>query len=393
MSAVSIRVLGVLALIAAEAFLYGFSYPFFSLALDERAVPLWLIGLNASLANVGILLAGPALPKLIASLGIRRLVAAQFTVSLVCFSLLLFSDDLVIWFASRFVMGTCFASLWTTTEIWLNGVAPARHRGRIIGASGTLYAVSQFAGPLVLGQTGALGPAPLIAAILPLALGIAVALSVPESAGASDDEEPDGTLQALAAAMPIAAPLMAAAFLTGIGETAMQGLLPLYGLHHGFDVTGASFFVSVFSLGEAVLVAGLGWLADRNGRRFALLLCTGVAVIASGIMPLLAGATVLLWVALFLAGGTIAGLYTLGVVLIGQDFRGQHLVVVSTGYAMAYSAGCVLGATPMAYAMDHLGYESLPLGIAAMFAVLLLGVAGAGWRADRADPGAEAGAS
>ena len=43
------------------------------------------------------------------------------------------------------------------------------------------------------------------------------------------------------------------------------------------------------------------------------------------------------------AGGTVAGIYTLGIVLIGQDFRNHKLAIVSTGFAMSYSAGCIVG--------------------------------------------------
>jgi MFS family permease len=380
-----IRVASVLSLIAAEAFLYGFTYPYFSLALNERAVPLWLIGLNASLASAGILIAGPFLPRLIDAMGLRQLVVAQFTVSLTCFVVLLFTDNLIVWFTSRFIMGTCFASLWTTTEIWLNGISPEEHRGRIIGASGTLYAFFQFVGPLVLGRTGAIGPIPIIAAIIPLALSIVVALSVGSSVGEVEDDEPDGNLSALMSALPIAAPLMAVAFLTGIGETAMQSLLPLYGRHHGLDVPAASFLVAVFSLGEAVLVMVLGWLADRSGRRSTLLLCTAVAAVSTALVPLVINLHSLLWVVLFFAGGTIAGLYTLGVVLIGYDFRGQKLVVVSTGFAMAYSAGSVIGATPVAAAMERFGFETLPVGAAGMFASLFVAISCSRWRGNDAD--------
>lgn len=370
-----------LSLIVAEAFLYGFSYPFFSLALDHRAVPLWLIGINASLASAGILLVGPFLPRLIDALGLSRLVAGQFFVSLLCFAVLLFTDNLLVWFASRFIMGTCFASLWTTTEIWLNGISPPSHRGRIISASGTLYAISQFVGPIVLGHTGAAGSVPIIAALIPLGLGVLLALSLPSRIGETEDEEPEGSIEALVAALPFAAPLLAAAFLSGIGETAMQSLLPLYGLNHGFNVAGAAFLVAMFSLGEAVLVMGLGWLSDRQGRHFALQLCTAVAVASTALVPISVSVPPLLWVMLFLSGGTIAGLYTLGVVLIGKEYQGQKLVLVSTGFGMSYSAGSVLGATPVAAAIDALGYEVLPLGIAVLFTFLFIGISNPRWQA------------
>ena len=93
------RVAGILFLIGAEAILYGYSYPFFSLALAKHGIANWLIGVNASLAGAGILIVGPFLPRLIAALGLRRLVAGLFLVSLLSFGLLLVVDATVVWFA------------------------------------------------------------------------------------------------------------------------------------------------------------------------------------------------------------------------------------------------------------------------------------------------------
>jgi MFS family permease len=366
------RVAGVLALIGAEALLYGYSYPFFSLALEKHELPTWLIGLNASVAGAGILIVGPVLPGLIARFGVRQIVAAMFAISLVSFGAILAADHLAVWFAARFVMGACFAALWTTTEIWLNGVVDDRHRGRIIGASGTLYATCQFIGPLILGGVGVEGQLPLIVAMVPLGVGVLVALSIRPAEGEVDDEEETGDAHTLRLALSAAGSLVGAAFLGGIGETAMQSLLPLYGLAHGLSDAGAAGLVAVFSLGEAVLVAGLGWMADRYGRRITLLACAIVAALSASALPFVVDNPFLLQPALFLAGGTIAGIYTLGVVLIGQDFRGQRLAVVSTGFAMAYSAGSIVGSTPVGYVIDLFGPEALPFSIAGGFALLAL---------------------
>lgn len=361
------RVAGVLCLIGIEALLFGYSYPFFSLALEKRELANWLIGLNASLAGAGILIVGPLLPHLIAALGVRVLVVGLFAISFLSFGAILVADYLVVWFLARFVMGACFAALWTTTEIWLNGVVDDRHRGRIIGASGTLYATCQFLGPLLLGTVGATGSLPLVVAMAPLAVGVAVALSIRPSTGDSDDDDSHRDAKSLKLALALAGGLVAAAFLGGIGETAMQSLLPLYGLAHGFDDAGAARLVAIFSLGEAVLVAGLGWMADRYGRRLTLRLCVMVATISTAAIPFAADATVLLWPVLFFAGGTVAGIYTLGIVLIGQDYRGQTLAVVSTGFAMAYSAGSIVGSAPVGYLIDLFGSEALPVSVAIGF--------------------------
>jgi MFS family permease len=366
------RVAGVLVLIGAEALLYGYTYPFFSLALEERGLANWLIGLNASLAGAGILIVGPALPWLIARLGVRILVAGLFGVSLLSFAAILAADNLVVWFVARFVMGACFAALWTATEIWLNGVVDDRRRGRIIGASGTLYATCQFFGPVVLGGVGIGGSLPILVAMLPLAVGVVVALSIRSAEGAAEDEENLTDTASLGKALRVATALLAAAFLGGIGETAMQALLPLYGLAHGLDTAGAAQLVAIFSLGEAVLVAGLGWMADRYGRRITLIACAFTATLASAAIPFAVMSTFTLWPVLFIGGGTIAGIYTLGVVLIGTDFRGQKLAVVSTGFAMAYAAGSIVGSTPIGLLIDVFGPEALPIAIAIGFLGLTL---------------------
>jgi MFS family permease len=373
-----------LLLIGAEALLYGYSYPFFSLALEKRELATWLIGLNASLAGAGILIVGPVLPWLIDRVGLRQLVAALFGISLLSFGAILAADHVVVWFVARFVMGACFAALWTTTEIWLNGVVDDRHRGRIIGASGTLYATCQFVGPLVLGGVGVAGSLSLIVAMVPLAIGVVVALSIRSAKGEVEEEENLGDTKSLRLALTVAGALVAAAFLGGIGETAMQALLPLYGLAHGVNDAGAAQLVAVFSLGEAMLVAVLGWMADRYGRRFTLLTCSLVASATCGLLPLVTGTPFTLWPVLFLAGGAISGIYTLGVILMGQDFRGQTLAYVSTGFAMAYAAGSIVGSTPVGYLIDLFGPEALPVSIAVGFLGLTAFLL---WPARRTDDG------
>lgn len=363
------RVTGVLFLIGAEALLFGYSYPFFSLALEQRGLPNWLIGLNASIAGAGILFVGPFLPRLIDAFGLRRLVAAQFAISALSFAAILAIDSIWVWFAARLVMGACFSALWTTTEIWLNGVVDDRHRGRIVGASGTLYAACQFMGPLLLSATGAGGTLPLVAAIVPLAVGFMVALSIPSRVGEAEEEE-SGSVEGLWVALTLAGALVGAAFLGGVGETAMQALLPLYGLANGWSEKEAPTLVAIFSLGEAVLVAVLGWMADRYGRRRTLQLCAAVAALTCLSLPFTIASSLLVAPALFLAGGAISGIYTLGVILIGQDFRGQRLAVVSTGFGMAYSAGSIVGSTPIGLAIDLFGPNALPFTIAGGFIVL-----------------------
>jgi predicted MFS family arabinose efflux permease len=108
-------------------------------------------------------------------------------------------------------------------------------------------------------------------------------------------------------------------------------------------------------------------MADRHGRGVTLKLAAITATLTMALLPYAAHDPLLLDPVIFLAGGAISGIYALGVILIGQDFRGQTLAVVSTGFGMAYSAGSIVGATPVGLAIDAFGMEALPIAIAIGF--------------------------
>jgi MFS family permease len=364
------RIVGIMFLIGAEAVLYGYSYPFFTLALEKHGLANWLIGLNASFAGCGILLLGPFLPKLIDRFGLKGANAGFFAISLLSFVAILAADNLVVWFIARFVMGACFAALWTTTEIWLNAVVDDRHRGRMMGSACTLYAAAQFIGPLLLSATGAVGTLPLIVAMVPLAAGVIVALAIPTAGTAAPVDEKDAS-ENFRLAISLAGPLIAGAFVAGLAETTMQSLLPVFGLSHGLTDAGASRLVATFSFGEAILVGLLGFLADRLGRDLTLRLCAVPAALTILLLAFGGHSGIAFAAAMFLAGGTISGVYTLGLILIGQDFRGQRLAIASTGFAMAYSAGAVVGSTPVGYAIDLFGPGALPVFISASFVAFI----------------------
>lgn len=363
------RIVGILFLITAEAVLYGFSYPFFTIVLEGRGLPTWLIGLNASFAGLGILLVGPFLPRLVDLFGIRRLVAGLFLLALASLAALLILDSTVMWFASRFVMGACFSALWVTTEIWLNGTVDDARRGSIVGFSATLYAGAQFLGPLLLSATGAYGPAPIVAAMVPLAAAAVVALMLRQPREPMTERAGSGGAK-LHIAITFAGSLIAISCLAGIAETSMQSLLPVVGLSFGLSDAQAAQLVALFSLGEAVLVGTLGLLADRFQRWRLLRLSAIPAVTIAVLLPLVADHLWLLAPVLLFTGGTISGMYTLGVVLIGQDFRGSNLAAVSTGFAMAYSAGAVLGSTIIGLLIDLFGSQALLISISVSFLAL-----------------------
>ena len=64
-------------------------------------------------------------------------------------------------------------------------------------------------------------------------------------------------------------------------------------------------------------------------------------------------------------------IYTLGVVLIGERFKGTQLAAATTAFSACWGAGTMLGPLLVGIGMDRLGNGSMVLIIFAIFAVYL----------------------
>ncbi len=353
----------------AEAVVYGYSFPYFSLTLESRDLSSAMIGMNAMVGTLGALLVGPVVPTMIARLGYRRFSIAALLVAAVIFAAAAVEDSTPVLFAYRLVLGLALASLWISTEAWLNHVADDDNRGFLNGIFQTCYSFGFFLGPTiasVVGTDGGIGPSTMIVVAV---LGILVCVVLRGGSGAVEGsfEAPLDWTVAWRARR-----LLAVAMLTGVAETAMYTLLHVYGLQIGYPRETALMVLMAYTLGEVVLTLPLGWTADRVDRRKMLAVC-GLAASAAVAFLGLSGTVELSAMAMsFLAGGLIVSLYNLALVVVGETYRSTDLPVVSTAFSMAYSVGCASGATVGGLAMDALGPEGLPIAVSLALAVFAL---------------------
>ena len=131
--------------------------PLLALALEARGVDSSVIGLNAAMTFLGVILVAPAVPWAARVLGAKRLMLGCLTAGLVCFALMMLSDNLPLWFLLRF--GTCVAGsgLFTASEAWIGSLAGDRERGRIMATYATVLSATLGVGPLLLPITGIAG--------------------------------------------------------------------------------------------------------------------------------------------------------------------------------------------------------------------------------------------
>ena len=168
---------GVIASIAAMGVFcltIGLTYPLLALILEDMGASSALIGLNAAMGPIGIILSAPFIPALARRFGAWFLCFISFCISAILLLLLTLFRDLIVWFGLRFFLGIAINIIFIVSEAWINQLADPRTRGKTIGLYNTIAAAGFGLGPLTLAVIGSHGWLPFIIGIA----GILIALPV-----------------------------------------------------------------------------------------------------------------------------------------------------------------------------------------------------------------------
>ena len=108
----------------------------------------------------------------------------------------------------------------------------------------------------------------------------------------------------------------------------------------------------MIAVGNLVFQVPLGALSDRIDRRLMLVFCAGGSMVSAILIPLSLGSPALLYPVLFLFGGAVVGIYTVGLTALGEHFRGDTLPMANAAFVMMYGFGNLFGPPITGAAMD-----------------------------------------
>ena len=345
----------------------GLAGPLLSLVLEARGTDTTLTGLNAASTFLGVII-GPLLtPRAVRRVGIRNFLLGCFAVDIALFQLMKAVDSIGPWFVLRMALGIVGSGIFTATEAWINLLAGDAGRGRVLG----LYVASLSAGfgigPLLLSITGTAGWTPFIAASV-----ITAVAAIPLLAAGGDTADLGDAPSRSPLALFLRAPaIVFIVALFGIYETAIQTLLPIWGVRVGLGYKGGAATVSTIYFGAIALQVPIGWLSDKVGRRVVLQLCAVAGMAGAALLPLVVDETPVLFVALLLWGGFTTAIYPIALTMAGERFRGAELVSVNAAVVVAYGLGALIGPVLGGAAMDAWNPQGLPSLLALLFAVLV----------------------
>lgn len=368
------NIIAAIAAVGACDVAFGLTLQLIPLLMEREGWPAWAIGLNAAMGPIGILLAGPFLPKLLGNIGTRR--AAFIIIGILVLSLAAISISPVwMWFPLRFIFGLATSALFTISEAWVLSFATNENRGRVMGLYTSLLAATFAVGPLLLPWTGILG-------FLPWAIGIVFILAgtIPLSLVRVEDEtfrqKEGGGFFGFVRKAPMLLFAVAAATLF---DSVLISFFTLYGIRNGLELETASLILGVGIIGNVVMFYPIGWLADHWSRRGVMLVTAALTVVLALLLPAVIGNS-LVWPLMILLTASAFGVYVVALATLGDAFQGPDLIAGAAGIAAMWGVGGLIGPPVAGLAIDLFGFGSLPVTLALFHMVLIAGLLLSGGR-------------
>lgn len=363
-----------IAAISAIGSAIGLSFPLLSLILEQRGYSAAIIGANAATAGVASMAAVWLVNPLVDRLGVVNTLLASAVVaatSLIGFYLL---DSLAAWFLLRVTFNGALTLSFVLSEFWINSAASERQRGLMLGIYATVLSLGFGIGPGILALVGSAGPLPfvigsaiILASCLPVLFARRREPVLEGSMGSS------GGFLKFVLIVPLATGAVA---VFGAVEQSVLSLIPVYGQRLGYTEAGVAVFLMMIAAGNVALQIPLGIASDRvRDRRVILYICGLTGIIGALFLPvaLRPGAPAFLPpLVLFVWGGVISGMYTVGLAHLGSRLKGGDLAQANAAFVFCYTLGMIAGPQLSGIAMEAVPPHGFAWAMAAFFAAYLL---------------------
>ena len=352
------------AAVIATATLFGLTYSLsatlIALDLAELGVTEWLIGANAAMHAIGVLIVAPLLPQIVAAVGPRMLVLAALVLAAVVLASFPAMPAIWLWFPLRLVLGMASEVLFVLSETWINHLSTDETRARAMAAYTASLGIGFAGGPLILSVVGTSGATAYL-------VGAAFALAATAVVGSPRVIAPvfEAPLETNPLVYLRLAPLaISGTALTAAIETAGLSFMALYAMGAGWTEQAGTRLITVLMLGAIVLQLPIGWLGDKIDRITLVRALAIAATLGALAWPFILDKPVLAYATVFVWGGVFMGIYTIMLTVVGSRFQGADLVGIYAAMGLTFGVGALVGPALAGVAMDLSAY-GLPLFVAA----------------------------
>jgi MFS family permease len=349
----------------------GLGMPLLSIILETRGHSASMIGLNTAVAGLASIAAAPLATPLAVRFGVVWTMLAMIVAGALAFVGFYFATAFWMWFPLRVVLHIALTVLFILSEFWISTSAPPEKRGFVLGIYATVLSLGFAAGPWLFSQMGSSGFLPFGAVfVLVMLATIPVLAAWRESPKIIVDGDGSRDFFRYIWLVPTAT---AAVLVFGAVETGGFALFPVYGSRIGYSEGDAALLLTMIGLGNVFMQIPLGMVSDRiRDRRHLLLACATVGLAGMIVLPLVSGNWHLMAALLFVWGGVVAALYTIGLAHLSSRLSGHDLANANAAFVLCYGLGMVLGPQAIGIGMDLIGPAGFGWSLALFFAAYIV---------------------
>lgn len=348
----------------------GLGMPLLSVILESRGHSATMIGLNTAIAGVASIAAAPLATPLAMRFGVVWTMLAMILLGALAFVGFYLAPSFWIWFPLRAALHFALTVLFILSEFWISISAPPAKRGFVLGIYATVLSLGFAGGPWLFAQIGSAGFLPF-----GVTFGLIIAAAVPVLAAwrQSPVLVAEGGTGGFVRYIWLVPTATAAVLVFGAVETGGFALFPVYGSRIGYSEAEAALLLSMIGLGNVLFQIPLGMLSDRIAdRRHLLLACALVGLVGTLLMPYAAFNWHVMAGLLFVWGGAVAALYTIGLAHLGTRLSGRDLASANAAFVFCYGIGMIIGPQALGIGMDIFGDYGFGWSLALFFAAYIL---------------------
>lgn len=355
--------------ISAVGIAIGLGLPLLSIILEKRGVSSTMIGLNSAMAGLAAMLAAPLTARAAHRYGVARTMIVSVILSAVSAIGFYYATALWMWFPLRVVFHGATTALFILSEFWINVASPPRRRGLVLGIYATVLSLGFGAGSAIFSLLGSEGPLPFVVGAIAILLA-AIPVYVARRESPVLNEGPELNFWRYIFIVPTAT---AAVFIFGAVEAGGLSMFPVYATRAGFTESQAGNLLTVMAVGNVLFQIPIGMVSDHvRDRRLLLTVMALIGLTGALLMPWFLHDWRLLSLILLFWGGSIAGLYTVGLSHLGSELQGADLAAANAAFVFCYAMGTVAGPQVIGAAIDATGNDGFAWAIAVFFGLYVV---------------------
>ena len=374
--------IALVAALAVVAITSSLNWPILAEALRNQGYSESMIGINAAAQFAGIIVVALAAPRIIPALGFFKAIVLGLVIVAITLIALPAFRSFETWLLIRFVLGMGNSLLFTAGDTWINQIVDDKVRGRWMGIYVTAGMAGWAVGPILGAYLDPETYWPFVWGLLAVVVAACFLLPARKLDIKLNIGE-QGVALGLATVFLAAPTVLLSSAMFGVVEGAMQSFAHLYTM----DVLGAQFRQTGYAVIWVGAVAAIffqypiGWLADKVNRSWLLIACVVTLMLSIILFPLLVEGgrdawwqpeALALWAVVSIWGGAMGGIFTVGIMLLGERFRDVELVSANAVFSVLFGVGGLLGPFLAGTAMNEIGPAGFPLSLLAAVAAYAL---------------------